>query len=109
MKIVRENHGRTALLSVAGQGDMRTSPDLRRHLRRAVRDRCPLVVVDLHGVDFIDSSGLATLIEAVKDLSQHSGQLKLVGLGPAVRKLFDLSNLTSIFDIHDTREDALGT
>lgn len=109
MNIVREDLGRTAVLVLDGQVDMRTSPDLRRHLRRAVRDRCPQVVVDLTSVDFIDSSGLATLIEALKDMSKYGGRLKLVGLGPAARNLFELSNLTSIFDIYDTREEALDT
>jgi anti-sigma B factor antagonist len=108
MNVVRENHGQAVILAVEGQVDMRTSPELRKQLQRVVRDRSPVVVADLTGVDFIDSSGLATLIEALKEVTRYGGELRLVGLGPAARNLFDLSNLTSIFQIHESREEALG-
>ena len=57
---------------------------------------------------FIDSSGLATLIEALQATNKYSGRLRLCGLTTSVHNLFKLSNLTSIFDIRAKREDALG-
>ena len=107
MNVEREDHGRAVLLVVTGQVDMHTSPQLRRHLRQALDRRSSPVVTDLTGVSFIDSSGLATLIEALQGVSRYSGKLRLVGLTPAVKNLFQLSNLTSIFDIRDSRDDAL--
>ena len=64
-------------------------------------------MVDLTKVGFIDSSGLATLIEALQAVGKYGGRLRLFGLSPAVQNLFKLSNLISIFDIRDTREDAV--
>ena len=55
---------------------------------------------------FIDSSGLATLIEGLQAVGKFGVKLRLCGLAPAVRNLFKLSNLISIFDIRETREDA---
>ena len=107
MNVVREDHGKAVLLIVDGQVDMHTSPELRRHLLGALDQRSSPVVADLTKVSFIDSSGLATLIEALRGMATYGGKLRLVGLAPAVKNLFQLSNLTSIFDIRDSREDAL--
>ena len=62
---------------------------------------------DLAEVGFIDSSGLATLIEALQAVGKYGGKLRLCGLAPDVRKLFDLAQLSTIFDLRDTREDAV--
>jgi anti-sigma B factor antagonist len=107
MNVVREDHSGAALFIVQGQVDMHTSPTLRGHLRKALEGRARSVVVDLSGVAFIDSSGLATLIETLQTVSKYGGRLQLVGLSPAVTNLFRLSNLTSIFDIKASRDDAL--
>lgn len=108
MNVQREDHGEAALFVVNGQVDMSTSPTLRQQLRTALQERRKPVVVDLTGVSFIDSSGLATLIEALKSVGEYGGKLCLFGMTPAVKNLFRLSNLTSIFEIRDTREEALG-
>ena len=107
MNVTRENHGAAAVLVVDGQVDMHTSPELRRHLRTALEEKASPLVVDLGAVSFIDSSGLATLIEALQGVGRHGGALRLVGLTPGVKNLFRLSNLTSIFDIRESREEAL--
>jgi len=107
MNVLREDHDRGVLFLVDGQVDMHTSPELRRHLRKALEAKNSPVVVDLSSVSFIDSSGLATLIEALQGVGRYGGKLRLVGLAPAVKNLFRLSNLTSIFDIRDGREEAL--
>ena len=75
--------------------------------RETLERRSTPVVVDLTKVAFIDSSGLATLIEALQAVGKYGGRLRLCGLTPAVKNLFKLSNLISIFDIRDTREDAI--
>ena len=107
MKVSQETKGSASLFIVEGQVDMHTSPELRRHLRGALDQRADPVVADLSGVSFIDSSGLATLIEALQGVARYGGKLRLVGLAPAVKNLFQLSNLTSIFDIRDSRDEAL--
>lgn len=107
MNVTREDHGKAALFVIQGQVDMHTSPTLRQHLRGALEGRAAPLVVDLTDVGFIDSSGLATLIEALQAVGKYGGKLRLVGLSPNVKNLFRLSNLTSIFDIRETRHEAL--
>ena len=107
MKVEREDSEGAALFTVEGQIDMHSSPDFRHHLRRALEERKSPVVVDLAAVPFIDSSGLATLIEALQGIGRYGGKLRLVSLTPNVMNLFRLSNLTSIFDIRESRAEAL--
>lgn len=107
MNVTREDHASAALFCVEGQVDMHTSPELRQHLRKALEERSSPIVVDLRGVSFIDSSGLATLIEALQAVGKYGGKLRLFGLAPSVRNLFRLSNLTSIFEIRESRDEAL--
>jgi anti-sigma B factor antagonist len=107
MKISRQNQGSAAVFVVEGQVDMHTSPDLRTQLRSALQEKATPVVVDLTSVAFIDSSGLATLIEALQATNKYGGRLRLCGLSPSVQNLFRLSNLTSIFDIRATSTDAV--
>lgn len=107
MKVEREEQGDAVVFTVEGQVDMHTSPALRQQLRGALEDGRNPVIVDLAAVPFIDSSGLATLIEALQGVGRYGGKLRLVGLSPNVKNLFRLSNLASIFEIHETREQAL--
>lgn len=95
------------LLAVEGQVDMHTRDELRTKLREVLERRSTPVVVDFTRVPFIDSSGLSTLIEALQAVGKYGGRLRLCGLTPAVKNLFKLSNLISIFDIRETREDAV--
>ena len=107
MNIQREDQGSAVVFVIDGQVDMHTSPALRSELKSALQAKASPVVVDLGEVSFIDSSGLATLIEALQAVSKYGGKLRLARLTPAVKNLFRLSNLTSIFDIRETREEAL--
>ena len=106
MKVTQETQGNATLFVVEGQVDMHTSPELRGHLREALGQQASPLVVDLTSVGFIDSSGLATLIEALQAVGKYGGKLRLCGLTPEVRKLFDLAQLSTIFDLRDSREDA---
>ena len=107
MKVERQDRTPAALFVVEGQVDMHTSPELRNQLKGALDDRSTPVVVDLTRVSFIDSSGLATLIEALQATKKNGAKLYLCGLTPAVMNLFRLANLTSIFEIRDTVDEVL--
>ncbi len=107
MNVTVEALPKGILLAVDGQVDMHTSPELRAKLRECLERKATPVVVDLTKVAFIDSSGLATMIEALQAVGKYGGRLRLCGLAPAVKNLFKLSNLISIFDIRETREDAV--
>ena len=107
IKVTREEVGKAVVFSVEGSVDIASSPELRGELRQAVEQKRPRIVVDMAGVAFVDSSGLATLIEALQGTSRYDGKIVLCALGSTVLGVFQLANLDSIFTITKTREEAL--
>ena len=107
IKVMREEVGRAVVFVVEGSVDIASSPELRGELLLAVEQKRPLIVVDLAGVSFVDSSGLATLIEALQGTSKYDGKIVLCALVAAVLGVFQLANLDNIFTITASREEAL--
>ena len=64
------------------------------------------IVVDLSGVTFIDSSGLAVLIKAMQDVKEYGGKFALAGINNTVRSIFEMARLDQVFLI-DPRDDEL--
>lgn len=87
--------------------DMSRSPVLRNALR-SVQERSPSrLVVDLSGVQYMDSSGLATLVEAMRTAKGAQRPMVLCGLNEKVRAIFEIARLHQFFTIVETRETAL--
>ncbi|MBU1895219.1 MAG: STAS domain-containing protein, partial [Candidatus Omnitrophica bacterium] len=59
--------------------------------------------------DYIDSSGLATLVEILKSLNKQGGKLKLTNLSVKVKGLFEITKLTQLFDILDKEDEAINS
>ena len=108
MDVSRSERDDGVLLQLKGNVDIYTSPELRGELKVSLDQRASKIVVDLAEVTFVDSSGLATLIEALQKVKGYDGKLVLCGLTVPVRGVFELSNLDSIFDIRDNVEAAFG-
>jgi anti-sigma B factor antagonist len=106
LQLATRREGDAAVISVGGDVDNDTAPQLREAIATAFGDRARRVVVDLSKTDFLDSSGLGALVGASKE---HSGEgvLTLVCPRPQLRKLFEISRLNEIFEIHDDVASAL--
>jgi len=107
MQVKREQQGDSMVLDVRGSVDIYTSPELRGELKVALDKKAPRIVVDMAGVSFVDSSGLATLIEALQKVQVYEGKLLLCNLSQAVLGVFELANLDRIFQIRGDRAAAL--
>jgi anti-sigma B factor antagonist len=108
MKISTRDTGEARIVEVEGDVDMGTSPDLRRTLfesLRAVRK----VGLNLAGIRYIDSSGIATLIEALKDSQKLNKDFVLFGMSPAVEQVFRLTHVIRIFRVFSSEQEALGS
>jgi len=79
---------------------------LDRALASMIKKRPPHLVVDLSGVTFIDSSGLAVLIRALQNVKEYGGKLTLSGVNSNVRPVFEMARLDQVFLI-DPRDDEL--
>jgi anti-sigma B factor antagonist len=98
------------ILDVSGDIDLSSSPEVRRALLRELREnRIPRVAVNLGQVRYIDSSGVASLVEGLKASRDSGARFILFGLGTIAREVLQLSRLVKVFEIYDTEEQALGS
>lgn len=102
-----KTEGGIAIVKVVGEVDMHSSPGLRTELLKVINGNISVVVVNLAEVPFMDSSGLATLVEALQVTRQKDVKLKLVNLSERVWSVFKIARLDTIFKIFDNEAEAL--
>ncbi|SDJ04870.1 STAS domain-containing protein [Natribacillus halophilus] len=93
-----------AKLLVSGEIDAYTAPQLKEALMPLAEKREAYVVVDLDGVNYIDSTGLGIFVGALKAADQNNGTLRLISLNERVRRLFSITGLDEMIDIDEKRE-----
>ena len=109
MNAVVEREDRATIVAVAGDVDAGSAPDLRRLLDDLLVQGDHNFVVDLTGVEFMDSSGMATLVQLFKRVRVGEGDVRLCGLQPKVRRVFELIRLDRVFDSFPTRKEAIAS
>ena len=100
LEITVENSGMNVLVHVSGRINVDSSPDLRDCLL-AILSAEPLpraITVDLTGVAYIETSGIATLIDALRIARHHQTGFCLQGLGGSVLRLFEVTGVLALFD-----------
>jgi len=108
MQISDRQVGQATILDVVGDIDLANSPELRKALMREIREmRRPRVVMNLIKVRYIDSSGVASLIEGLKASRDIGTRFILFGLSASAREVLQLSRLLKIFEVYDNEEQAL--
>jgi anti-sigma B factor antagonist len=106
MKTATREQTGTTIVDVTGDIDMATSPDLRKTLLESLK-KTPRLVVNMREVKYVDSSGIASLVEVLKEARNKEKRLVLFGLNAAVRDVLQLTRLARIFEIRETEEEAL--
>jgi len=107
MEISVDRRGHVSVVTVSGDVDAATAPDLRQWLDEMLKDGQTRLVIDLSQVKFMDSSGLATLVQVFKRVRAGNGEVRLCSLQPPVRRIFELTRLDRAFDIFATRDEAV--
>lgn len=101
--------GDVVVLSVDGEINFNSSPDFRKAFLKVLDSKAKKVVINLSNVAYVDSSGLATLVEALQKIKGASGKLRLTNLSAKVKSLFEITKLEKLFEIFLTEEEALKT
>jgi anti-sigma B factor antagonist len=98
------------ILDITGDIDLAHSPAMRKALLQEIREKkTPKVLLNLEKVRYIDSSGIASLVEGLKASRDQGSRLILYGLSKTVREVMELSRLQKIFEIHDSEAQALAS
>ena len=96
------------ILDVSGDIDFASSPEVRQFVLGEIREgHAQRVVVNLSQVRYIDSSGVASLIEGLKASRDQGSRFILFGLSPSSREVLQLSRLMKVFEVYDSEEQAL--
>ena len=106
MKTATREQTGTTIIDVTGDIDMATSPGLRKTLLESLK-KTPRLVVNMREVRYVDSSGIASLVEVLREARNKEKRLVLFGLNAAVRDVLQLTRLARIFEIRETEEEAL--
>jgi len=109
MQVNLEEMGNISVVRVQGDIDINSSPDVKKSFDDLIQNKKEKVVVNLKEVDYVDSSGLATLVEVLKKLRSYGGSLKLTNLSEKVLGLFEITKLNKLFDIVDDESGALSS
>ncbi len=109
MELSVEHPDGVALLTLQGDVDAGTVEVLRGAIDELLAKGEHRFVVDLTGVPFMDSSGLATLVQLFKRVRIGEGDVRLAGLQPEVQHIFKLVRLTRVFDVYDTADAAVAS
>ena len=107
LQITEERREDALVLALKGELDLRTAPRLRVHLAELLHRGDVDVVLDLEGVEFIDSTGLAAMLNALRRLTRAGRRLLLVCPEGPVLRILRLTRLDSTFSVHAYVEDAL--
>jgi anti-sigma B factor antagonist len=97
----------TVVVEAVGDVDLHRSAGFQQELLAVLDERPKRIVVDLSGVGYMDSSGVASLVKLLARVRREQVSLKLTGLTPRVRSVFEITRLDTVFEIFPTQQEAL--
>ena len=107
MNIEVVNYLGKKVISLSGDIDMYSSPELREQLMGFIKRRIPVLLVDFNQVSYIDSSGIATFVEGLKYMKLYGGKLHFFNIPQGIMEIFIFSKLNRVFEIFRNIEDAI--
>ena len=107
MDIKRREVGDIVIFDINGEIDLYNAPEIKEKIKEEMNKNKVNIIINLDKVTYIDSSGIGVLISSLSNLKKVGGGLKLINVYASVRKVFELTKLTSFFDIYDSETDAL--
>jgi len=103
----RKADGGATVIAPTGRLDVAGAPALKQAVAEVVKDGPHHVVIDMEGVSFVDSTGLGSVIAALKQVRGGQGELRLAAPNQQVRVVLELTTLDRVFPYYETVEEAL--
>ena len=108
LKIATRQVGEITILDLSGDITLFNSPEVRKALLTLLREkRVPHLLVNMQAVPYIDSSGVASLVEGLKASRDLSSRFALYALSKSATTVLQLTHLLRVFEVHQTEQDAL--
>jgi len=97
------------LVNISGQLDAFTTPDVKAEFKKLTDARRYKLVLNLQGVDYVNSTGIGAIVAVAQQVRRRKGDLKIYGMKPDIRKVFDLVGASKILEIFETEREALNS
>lgn len=97
----------TTILRPVGEIDLSRAPSLRQHISEVQSSKPARLIIDLTHVPYMDSSGVATLVEAMQVARRNGGKIILSAMQERVKSIFEIARLDMVFTIVGSTEEAL--
>ncbi len=107
MDISQREKDSIVVLDIQGEIDLYNAPEIKDTIQKLIDAQKYNIIINLEKVSYIDSSGIGALISSLSNLKKYQGGLKIINVYASVKKVFELTKLTSFFEIYDTEEEAL--
>jgi anti-sigma B factor antagonist len=104
--VVREESG-IGIIEASGEIDVYNSGEIKKLIDAYIARGINKILLDMKGVDYLDSSTISVLLTERERLKNHGGGLKLLGLQETPRKVFEIAKIDSIFEIYEDEGEAL--
>ena len=101
MEIGEEKINDVEVLKIEGRLDASSAKDIKEKVALLTKENRVKLVIDMGGIDFIDSSGLGSLVASLRSVNKLGGDIKISALQDQVRAIFELTRLHRIFGIYD--------
>jgi anti-sigma B factor antagonist len=107
MDILEKKTGEVNVISLSGRLDAYGANDVEKKLDSLIDTGQTQLVVDLKDLEYISSSGLRVFLASLKKVRKQQGDMKLAGLQPFIKEVFDIAGFTQLFTMFDTEETAI--
>ena len=95
------------ILDISGYVDLYNAPEIMNMIDNFCDTKKYNIIMNLKDVKYIDSSGIGVLISCLLRLKEHKRGLKIINIKASVKKVFELTNLLSFFDIYESEVEAI--
>lgn len=106
MEYITKTEDNCSIITLTGEIDLQTSPKAREQILQALNNNLH-VLVEMSEVEYIDSSGIASLVEGYQDAKSRNLSIGLVNISETTRQVLQLARLDQVFPIFDTVSDGL--
>ncbi|MCS6984984.1 MAG: STAS domain-containing protein [Leptospiraceae bacterium] len=107
MEISQREKDGIVILDIQGEIDLYNAPEIKDTIQKLIEAQKYNIIINLEKVSYIDSSGIGALISSLSNLKKYQGSLKIINVYASVKKVFELTKLTSFFEIYNSEEEAL--
>jgi anti-sigma B factor antagonist len=109
MDIREREENSVVILDIVGEIDLYNAPNIKACINKKIETQKFNIVINMQEVTYIDSSGIGALISSLSGLKKYQGSLKITNIHDSVKKVFELTKLTSFFEIYPDVKAALAS